>query len=111
MPSTAGVEHGARTIEVDPVAEIGFSLGLAADDRREMEDRVGAEFWSIWRDQSAHRVTVGDVAGDELDSPVFGQGSAGAALSNSTSSSTGPSAEPRSSRRIATRRRETRTRR
>ena len=56
----AGVEHGAGAVEIDPVAEIGVGLGLAADDRGEMEDRVGAG-----ADQRPDRGAVGDVAGDE----------------------------------------------
>jgi len=64
----AGIEHGPGAVQIDPVPEIGVGLGLAADDRGEMKNRIGAG-----RDQPLHRFTVGNVAGDEPDPPIVGQ--------------------------------------
>ena len=100
LPERAtGVEHGAGAVEIDPVAEIGVGLGLPADDRGQMEHRVRAG-----ADQAAtvSRSAISPVTNESLISS--GSGSAGGALSNSTNSSTGPAAVPRSSSRIATRR-------
>ncbi len=64
----AGVEHGARAVEIDAIAEIGVGLGLAADHRGEVEHRMGAG-----RDHPAHRLAVGDVAGHDAQPLVVRQ--------------------------------------
>src|SRR5262249_48360925 len=64
----AGIEHRACSVEIDPVAEIGVGLGLAADDRGEMKYRVRAR-----RNQTTRRLAVGDVAGDRPQPLVLQQ--------------------------------------
>ena len=65
----AGIEHRARAVEVDAIAEIGVGLGFAADDGGEMEHRARAG-----GDHPAHRRAIGDVAGHQPQPPVLGQG-------------------------------------
>src|SRR6185437_11300332 len=64
----ARLEHGARPIEIDAVADIGIRLGLAAYHSGEVEDGAGALV-----DQLAHRCRFGNVAGDNLEPLVGGE--------------------------------------
>jgi hypothetical protein len=64
----AGLEHRAGAVEVDAVAEIGVRLGLTADHRSEVKDRIRAG-----RDHLADRGAVGDVAGHQTQPRVLGQ--------------------------------------
>ena len=55
----------ARRVEVDAHADVEVGLGLAADDRGEMEHRVG-----VGRDGALDDGGVGEIAGDGRDARV-----------------------------------------
>ena len=66
-PGPAHLEQRARRIEVDAHAEIEVGLSLAADDRREMEDRGGLAV-----DHAGEECGIRDVPGDRHDPRVGG---------------------------------------
>ena len=58
----AGVEQPSRRIDIDAHAEVEVGFGCAADDRREVEYRIGAT-----RERPLDRRRVGEVADDRRD--------------------------------------------
>ncbi len=56
------IEQHPRAVEIDPVALVEIELGLAGDDRREMEDHVGTI-----RDQLFGKTRHREIAGDDID--------------------------------------------
>ena len=55
----AALEQRARRVEIHAHADVEVGLGLAADDGREVEDRVG-----VARDGARDDRRIGEVAGD-----------------------------------------------